>query len=104
MLREAHQRAQEYAAIARIPVRLGQRVDATQLVVEPDVAVVLAGRVVVAEEAHPVRIDADERDVLVEREVRRRLAAELDVDALVDARELREDPLADLLVDGAEAE
>ena len=94
----------EHAAVARVAVLLGRRVDATELVVEADVAVVLAGRVVVAEQAHVVGVDADEVDVLEQREVGDRLGAELDVHALVAAVAHGDDAVADLLVDGAQAE
>src|SRR5205814_1542898 len=54
--------------------------------------------------ARAVGIDADQLDVLEQREVGDRSVAELDVDALVATAADLENAIADLLVDGAQAE
>ena len=86
MRREAHEVLGEDAAVAGEAVGLRGGVDAADAIEEALVADVLARRVVVAEQAERVRIGPFDVDLRIEREVGRRLVAELDVDAGVVAR------------------
>ena len=101
---EAEERLGEDAAEAGEAVRLGGRVDAADAIVEPLVAGVLAGRVVVAEQAQAVGIGPGDVDLFVEREVVGRRGAELQVGAGVVARADREHARAQQRIGGAQPE